>query len=154
MSSGNLSKRFDSPLIINIKVSRLLGLALIVSHMGAALLAVLLPWPTWFQAMLVGGIVASALHVVRRHAWRRGPGAVTGLEIDTDGDYFICRDAGDWLPCRYVESFLSPWLVIVRLTPEGRRRPVSVLLAADAVAPEEFRELRARLHFQTSTAAS
>ena len=154
MSSGNLSKRFDSPLIINVKVSRLLGLALIASHLGAVLLTVQLPWPAWVQTVLVGGIVASALHGIRRHAWRRGPGALTGLEIDTDGDYYVRRDAGDWLPCRYAESFLSSWLVIVRLIPEGRRRPVSVLLAADAVPPEQFRELRARLHFQTPPAAS
>lgn len=150
MNSGNLSKRFDSPLIINIKVSRLLGLVLIASHMGAALLAALLPWPVWVQTALVGGIAASAIHGVRRHAWRRGPGAVTGLEIDTDGDYFVRRDAGDWLACRYVESFLSLWLVIVRLIPEGRRRPVNILLARDAVEPNAFRELRARLHFQVA----
>lgn len=153
MSSGNLSKKYDSPLIINIKVSRLLGMILIASHLGAALLTVLLPWPVWAQTVLVGGIAASALHAVRRHAWRRAPTALTGLEIDADGEYFVRRDAGDWLACRYVESFLSPGLVMVRLIPEGRRRPVSVLLAADAVAPEQFRELRARLHFQTPAVA-
>jgi hypothetical protein len=129
-------------------------MALVVSHLGAALLVVVLPWPVWVQTMLVGGITASAFQEIRRHAGRRGPGALTGLEIDTDGDYFMRREAGDWLPCRYAESFLSPWLVVVRLIPEGRRWPVSVLLAADAVPPEQFRELRARLHFQTPTAAS
>lgn len=153
MSSGNLSKKYDSPLIINIKVSRLLGVVVIASHLGAGLLTVLLPWSLWAQTVLVGGIAASARFAVRRHAWRYASGAVTGLEIDTDGEYFVRRGAGEWLACRYVESFLSPWLAIVRLIPEGRRRPVSVLLAADAVAPEQFRELRARLHFQTPAVA-
>lgn len=152
MNSGNLSRRYDSPLIINIKESRLLGVALLAGHLGAALLAVPLPLPALVLTVLIGGIVASGIHGARRHAWRRGSGAVPGFEIDNDGDYFVRRDTGDWLPCRYVESFLSPWLVIVRLIPEGRRRPVSVLLAADAVAPEEFRELRARLHFQAPSA--
>jgi len=152
MNSGNSSRRFDNPLIINIKESRLLGSGLLAGHLGAAIFAVVLPLPALILSMLIGGIVASGIHVTRRHARRRGSGAVPGFEIDTDGDYFMRRDTGDWIPCRYVESFLSPWLVIVRLVPEGGRRPVSVLLAADAVAPEEFRELRARLHFQSPSA--
>ncbi|MBI5613179.1 MAG: hypothetical protein HY942_08985 [Gammaproteobacteria bacterium] len=122
-------------------------------HLGAAVLTVLLPVPVWWQVLLAGGIAASAAHVLRRHAWRRARGAAIALEIDSGGDYAVRRVAGDWLPCRYVESFVSPWLVIVRLVPEGRRRPVSVLVAADAVATEEFRELRARLYFQTPTTA-
>ncbi len=131
----------------------MLGAVIVASHLGAGLLTALLPWPGWVQAALLGGVAASALQGVRQHAWRRGPGAPTGFEIDTDGEYFVRRGAGEWLACRYAESFLSPWLVIVRLIPEGRRRPVNVLLAADAVAPEQFRELRARLHFQTPAVA-
>ncbi|OGI41778.1 MAG: hypothetical protein A2150_01370 [Candidatus Muproteobacteria bacterium RBG_16_64_11] len=127
---------------------------LTAAHLGAVWLTMLLPWPIWLQGLLAGGIVASAVHALRRHAWRRARAAAIGLEIDTDGDYSVRRVAGDWLACRYVESFVSPWLVIVRVIPAGRRRPVSVLVAVDAVAAEEFRELRARLHFQTPTTAS
>jgi hypothetical protein len=85
---------------------------------------------------------------VRRHALRQGPKTITGLEIDTDGDYSLRVGQGDWTACRYVENFGSEWLVIVRLKPEGRCWSVNLLLARDAVEPNAFRELRARLHFQ------
>jgi len=150
MSSGNLSKKFDSPLIINIKVSRLLGLALLASHLGAAVLILAIPLPIEVQTLLLGALLVSLYPAVMRHALRRGSGAVTGLEIDTDGEYTLRRGEGAWLPCQYIENFLSPWLVIVRLRPEGRRWPVSVVLARDAVEATAFRELRARLHFQVT----
>lgn len=124
------------------------------SHLGAAVLILVIPLPMGVQILLVGAVLASLYQAVMRHALRRGPGAVTGLEIDTDGEYALRRGEGDWTPCQYVESFLSPWLVIVRLRPEGRRWPVSVVLARGAVEASLFRELRARLHFQTTPAAS
>lgn len=154
MTSSKLSKKFDSPLIINIRVSRLLSLVVAASHLGAVALILLIPLPIGVQALLVGALLASLYQAVMRHALRRGPGAVTDLEIDTDGEYALRRGAGDWTPCRYVESFLSPWLVIVRLRPEGGRRAVNIVLARDAVEPNAFRELRARLHFQVAAQES
>jgi hypothetical protein len=154
MTSSNLSKKFDSPLIINIKVSRFLGGLLAVSHVGAGALMWMLPWPVGAKVALTVGLMLSLYREVRRHALRQGPKAITGLEIDTDGDYSLRVGQGDWTACRYVESFRSEWLVIVRLIPEGRRRPVNILLARDAVEPNAFRELRARLHFQMAPAIS
>lgn len=127
-----------------------LGGLLAVSHIGAGALAWMLPWPVGAQAALTVGLMLSLYREVRRHALRHGPKAIAGLEIDTDGDYSLRVGQGDWTACRYVESFLSSWLVIVRLIPEGRRRPVNILLARDAVEPNAFRELRARLHFQVA----
>lgn len=177
MTSSKLSKKFDSPLIINIKVSMFLGGLLAVSHVGAGALVWMLPWPVGAQAALTAGMMVSLYREMRRHALRQGPKAITGLEIDTDGDYSLRVGQGDWTACRYVESFRSEWLVIVRLKLEGtsgsrvdrdgpslkivwmaifrgpleaRRRSVNLLLARDAVEPNVFRELRARLHFQVA----
>ena len=99
---------------------------------------------------LTAGLAVSFTRELWRHALRQGPKAITGLEIDTDGDYSLRTGQGDWTACQYVESFRSEWLVIVRLKPDGRRWPVNLLLARDAVEPNAFREFRARLHFQVA----
>ena len=150
MTSSKLSKKFDSPLIINIKVSWFLGGLLAVSHVGAGVLLWVLPWPVGVQVVLTIGLMVSLAHELRRHALRQGLNAITGLEIDTDGDYSLRVGQGDWTACQYVESFRSEWLAIVRFKLEARRWPVTVLLARGAVEPNAFRELRARLHFQVA----
>lgn len=94
--------------------------------------------------------MVSFTHVLWRHALRLDPNAVTGLEIDTDGGYSVRTGLGGWTACQYVESFQSEWLVILRLKLDARRWPLTVLLARDAVEPDAFRELRARLHFQAA----
>ena len=150
MNSGNLSKKYDSALIINVKDSKLLCGLLTFSHAGAGVVIWLLPWPLWVQAALTAGLAMSLYRTLRYHALHQDRASVTGLEIDTDGDYSVRDPEGDWITCNYVESFRSQWLVIVRLTTGERRRPVTVVLARDAVGPDAFRELRARLQFQSA----
>lgn len=148
MTSSKLSKKFDSPLIINIKISWFLGGLLAGSHAGAGALLWTLPWPGEVQLALTAGLMMSLIHALRRHALRQDPKAITGLEIDTDGDYSLRTGQAGWTACQYIESFQSEWLAIVRLKLDTRRWPLTVLLARDAVEPNAFRELRARLHFQ------
>lgn len=148
MTSSKLSKKYDSPLIINIKVSLFLGGLMAGSHAGAGVLLWTLPWPVGVRLALTAGLMVSLIHALRRHALRQDPKAITGLEIDTDGDYRLRAGQGDWTACQYVESFQSEWLVLVRLKLDTQRWPLTVLLARDAVEPDAFRELRARLHFQ------
>ncbi len=151
---GIVTKKYDNPLIIIIKVSVFLGGLLAMSHIGVGLLIWMLPWPVWVRMVLTIGLMLSLYREVRRHALRQGPKAITALEIDTDGDYSLRVGQGDWTPCQFVESFRSEWLVIVRLNIGDRRWPVSVLLARDAVDPTLLRELRARLNLQVSAGDS
>jgi hypothetical protein len=110
---------------------------------------VLLPLPAWTQIVALCLLVYSLYHVLRRHARLTHAHAVTGLEIDVDGSFSL-RQLGIWTPGRCIENFQSDWLAIVRVKLDSRRRPVNILLARDAVEPNAFRELRARLQFQTA----
>lgn len=151
MSLGYLSRKFNNSLIINIKDSKLLSGLLTASHVGAGAVLWALAWPAWVVTALMLALFVSLYRAVRHHALRLGTEAVTGLEIDSDGEYAYRRGTGDWTPCQYIECYLTSWLVIIRLKTKDQRWPLSVVLARDAVEPGSLREMRARLHFQAGT---
>lgn len=88
-------------------------------------------------------------------SWRRwppllAPPVVDALEWNRDGNWSV-RFLGStqWHPCELRERWLQPWLVILRLRDDSDARTWSVLVVRDAVAPDAFRRLRARLRLQT-----
>lgn len=150
-----MSERFDSNLIINIKVSYLLLTLLLVMHLGSALLVALVPmaWP--LKGLFWVALVASAVEIWRRYGARTARAAVTGLELDREGYCSVRRGPeaeGVWQAYEVAQAVVHPWLVILLLRSEGRRRPLGLAIAADAVEPEPFRRLRARLRLRTRAA--
>jgi toxin CptA len=119
-------------------------------HGGAAVLTgvVALGWAG--QIALWTALTLSFYRSLRRHGLRTSPGAVTDIEIDQDGDVSVRRRGTEtWWPCRLQSRFIHPWLVLLSVRVAGRRWPVSVIVTADAVAPEAFRRLRVRLRLPT-----
>ncbi len=148
-----MSERFDSNLILNIKVSYFLMILLLVMHLGGAMVVslVALAWP--LKVLLWIGLTVSAVQAWRRYGTRTTPAAVTGFELDGEGCCSVRRGpAGVWQTCTLVQAVVHPWLVILLLRSEGRRWPSGLAIAADAVDPEPFRRLRARLRLQTRAA--
>ena len=148
-----MSERFDSNLIINIKVSHFLLILLFVAHLGSALLVAFVPlaWP--LKGLFWVALVASAVETWRRYGARTARSAITGLELDHEGYCSVRRRPEDaWQAYEVAQAVVHPWLVILLLRKEGRRRPLGLVIAADAVEPEPFRRLRARLRLQTRAA--
>ncbi len=148
-----MSERFDNNLIVKIKVSYTLVAVLAGVHLCGALLISVVPLPGFLKTGLWALLVASAVHAIRLHGLRSASRALVELELDTEG---LCsvrqnRDA-NWRAAEIVQSLVHPWLVMLVLKPEGRRRRVSLVLPADAVEAEAFRRLRARLRLQIRAA--
>lgn len=148
-----MSENFDSNLIIEIKVSYLTVAVLGVAHLGAGLLAMTVPLPWLARFALWGLLAVSLVGTARRHGWRAGPGAVTGLELDREG---LCAlrggHSGGWRNGEIVRALVHPWGVLLTVRLDGRRRPAYVTIPADAVAAEPFRRLRARLRLESRAA--
>ncbi len=148
-----MSERLDSNLIINIKVSYLLLTLLLVAHLGSALLVALVPlaWP--LKGLLWAVLVVSAAEIWRRYGARTARSAITGFELDREGYCSVRRRPEDaWQAYEVAQAVVHPWFVILLLRREGRRWPLGLVIAADAVEPESFRRLRARLRLQTRAA--
>jgi hypothetical protein len=116
---------------------RVLATALHMGGLIAALYA--LPVAAWPVAVLLIGFAFW-------RAARTQPGDVTRAQGQLDGDWtLMCRDGQreEGWQVDTERSFCHPWLVILALRRERRRR--YLLLAADAVNADALRRLRVSL---------
>ncbi len=122
-------------------------------HLGGAVLVGLVPL-TWPVRLGLWGMIGFSLHhCVRVHSRRRAPPAVVAMEFDAE-DACAVQLAGEeaWRPCRITSRFVHPWLVLASLRLNGRRRPMGLVIAVDAVPTEAFRRLRVRLKRRSAEA--
>lgn len=142
-------KKSETNLILNIKVSRLLAGIFWVIHLGGMVLAAITPmvWPVRLGLWVALGW--SLYYSLAIHAWRSGRYAITAIELDNEGVASV-RFAGNevWQPARITSRFVHPWLTLMTLRQEGRRWPLKLAIAADAVEPEPFRRWRVALKLQ------
>lgn len=142
-------KNLESNLILKINVSRSLAAILFLTHFGAMTLIAIVPL-MWPLRLGVWALLGWSLYCsVRRYALRRGPNAVEEIEIDKEQELSVRLAGGTaWQNCRLRASFVHPWLILLSLRLDGRKWPVNVVVAADAVEPEAFRRWRVALKLQ------
>jgi hypothetical protein len=144
-----LFERSAINLILNIKVSRLLAGIFLATHLGGMVLVAVTPM-SWLVRLGLWGLLGWSLYYsLITHAWRSGRLAITAIELDNEGMASV-RFAGSetWQPVRITSRFVHPSLTLMTLRLEGRRWPVNLVIAADAVEPEPFRRWRVALKFQ------
>lgn len=133
-------------LSLDIAPSPRLAALLSAMHLAAAASVVLVPLPPYVRALLLAGVVASAVASIGREALRRTPGAVIQITLAEDGRVDTVdargRPRGGWL----VPSFVLPALVVVRYRGDDRRF-YSTVLMKDALDAESFRRLRVHLRW-------
>ena len=136
-----MSKGFDKPLYIKINYSLTLVAIWAVAHAGAGLLlAWVLPWRWGAPALLLLGLAAWL-------DWRRPwPGReVVGLWWLPEG---ACRlEWADGARPRLALRAARPGPLWVSLEFAPPARPRRLVLCADALAPADFRRLRARVRW-------
>ena len=127
------------PQVIELRRSRLLLAGLSAGHLLAMACVLSLPWPLFFQLLLVGLVAAS---------WwrgRRGEGDDLVLRLAAP-DSIACRLRtchSEWRSCRLLPGavVMGP-LVLLRLQSEGEAKLLSLVLMPDSAAPEALRVLR------------
>lgn len=139
-------------LIVELGSSRALTAVLVLLHVGAAVLAFILPIAFVLKVLVVFLVALSLARSVYRHGLRHSRGAITAMRV-TEEEYALRRrNANDWETGRLVDRWVQPWLTIVVVQSDGRRWPTSVVICPDAVASDAFRRLRVRLRLRTAAA--
>ena len=132
---------------IRLHPSRLLLAVLVAAHLGALAVVLVMPLAGWIKAVLVPVVLASMGYAIWRFALLRGRHTLVALKVTRDGLEVETR-AGVWLPTIVLGStFVSPWLAVLHLRPQGRRFMVPVVLLPDALGHDEFRRLRVWLRW-------
>lgn len=137
---------------IEIGASRALTIIAVALHAGAIAVSVLLPVAWWLRAILALLVVANGYLVVSRHTLRFARSAIVAFAMEQEGDAcrWRYRAAADWVDGQLIDRWVRAPLTLLVLRRKGKWWPVSLVLAADAVAPEAFRRLRVRLTLRTA----
>jgi toxin CptA len=143
----------ESPdsLTLELGSSRVLTAVLAALHGGAGALMLVVPLALAPRIALLALIALSLYRTVSVHGLRRSRDAVTALTLGGDDECALRRRGStDWEPGRVVDRWVQPWVTLLTVRCENRRRPASVVICADAVAPDSFRRLRVRLRLGTA----
>jgi toxin CptA len=134
-----------------LRPSYLLAAVLCVAHGTVIAILAVLPLPPWSRLALVPLVLASAVHHVRRDALLRAASSGTALQLKGDGAVLTTR-AGNELVCKVLgDSFVTPYLTVLNLRPEGARFAHALIILPDSLETESFRRLRVRLKWDAQT---
>ncbi|GBG15242.1 uncharacterized protein NMK_2845 [Novimethylophilus kurashikiensis] len=132
-------KPFQADLIPSCRLRALL----VIMH-GLCLIAIVVLPLAW----LVKTVIAMALVASLMIYLRQLPGKVRGLKLTKDGSFSVRLVQDDWVPAEILgSSFVQPWLTVLHLRLEGRKRMLPVVLFPDALPHEAFRRLRVWLNW-------
>lgn len=92
-------------------------------------------------------ILMSLSYYFSRDILRRLPDSWIGISLMQDGISVGTRDGGNFHGRVEKRTVVSPWLLVLRVVPEGQRFPVSRAIFPDTLEAGAFRELCVRLRF-------
>lgn len=139
---------------LSIRRSGYLAWLLVLAHGGALALLWPLALPAWGKSLIVLAVIASLAFFLLSVALLRTPQAVCAIEIRESGEISLQTRRGDWRACRLSgSSYVSPWLTILVLAEEDRRRARYVVITPDNVDADEFRRLRVWLRWAAQRVA-
>ena len=125
-----------------------LAFVLLLVHAGIVGLLLFMPLSLWVLIVLMGGVLASAVHGVWRQALRRGPRAITRLQFRNREQLEIGRRDGSWQSGRILgSSTAGTLLTVLSIRLERERWPVHVVVTGDSLDGEGFRRLRVWLRW-------
>lgn len=124
-----------------------LAVLLLLSHLIAAWAVFAGTLPAPFAAGISLLVAASLAYHLARDAWLLLPASWHRLSVEGRVATVSARD-GSVLVGRVLDgSVVTPWFVVLRVKPDGKRRPVVRAILPDALGGEGFRELCVRLRY-------
>jgi len=124
------------PISIELRRSYLLISSVCTLHCAAAVGIILAPLHWHLRLVLLIAVAVSLAATLR-------PARISSLHLNRDGRLECGLSEGVRVAAPVLSgSTVFPWLVVLRLRPEGARRLVSLPLFADHMSGEEFRILR------------
>jgi len=129
--------------------SRWLAGLLAGMHGFAAAMCWLVPLSQWLAVSLTALLAGSAWHALRRDGFRTLPNSLVAVRLHADGRCAFKVRGETWHQAALLgSSFVSPYLTVLNLQPEGGRFARHLVILPDAVNAEDFRRLRVWLKWR------
>src|SRR5512143_616371 len=132
----------------SLRPSPLLAGLLLLMHLLALIALFTLPLPLWGSALLSLSLMFSLIYGVAGAAWLRLPTSCVSIRLHGDTVELGCRNGASVSGTVQRDTLVTPFLVVLRILPQGAVRSRSVVILADAMAPEALRELRVALRWK------
>ncbi len=143
---------FASPLDVPLARSQRAAFALTSGHTVAGVAAAASLPIVWTLPLLLA-LALSLWHALRHYAWRSAPGAISRLNLSSDGGLTLTRRDGRTVSGSLpAGGFVSCPLIVLHLPGARRWRAIAVVIPADAVDPDQHRRLRVWLNWRLPAA--
>jgi toxin CptA len=140
------SKRFATPLFLDIRRSRLLIAWIVAVHLLGVSVAVLVPLEWFWRAGIILAVAVSLLFSWKKFVFGQSRLSVRRLVWDAEGDWYVVFPDGKEEDARLLpDSFVHPWLVILNLRMRQSGRVISVPFFRDSLDKDTLRKVRVRL---------
>lgn len=131
------------------KPSRQLAMLLLIVHIGSFGLLWPLAVPVWIKVMITGLLIISFIYYLRQDALLTSDAAITVFTLTAEQKCIITTCSGTIIKGSLLaDSFVSPYLTLILIQPQEKRRTYSIVLLPDSLDAETFRRLRVRLRWQ------
>lgn len=121
---------------------------LLSSHLIAVLALCVGAMPPLVRLALLLPVLASLAFHLARDALLMLSASWRSLSVGEAGAATIAARDGSVLTGQVADgSVVTPWFVVLRIRPEGKRRSVARVIFPDAVGGDAFRELCVRLRY-------
>lgn len=122
-----------------------LAILLALMHLLAAFSVAAVPVPLSVSAVLILAVLASLSFYLARDALLLLPGSWRSLSVVEGRAAVVTRNDSELSGSVEGGSVATPYFVVLRFRPEGRRASVARVIFADAMDREAYRELCVRL---------
>lgn len=140
------STAYATPLSLELRSSATLGALVTAAHAGAAVSLAFTSLPLWIRVLGIMTVLASLLRVFPRVVSLRHPDAVHRVLWPAGDEWHLFTRGGRELVGTLLpESYLRPWLVVLRFKIPLSRTPRSVVIVPDMLDANVMRRLRVRL---------
>lgn len=146
MTAGRREERVA--LRIRPRPSRLLGVFLLSTHLLALAAVFAIPLQWYWTAALTVLVLAGLAYSAGVHLLYRVPWAVREVLWTGDGTWVLTLVSGAGAEARLLPSTYVTGKLVVLNFRRGRFRSCTLVIAADALAPDLLRRLRVRLRME------
>ncbi len=113
----------------------------------------LVPIPWTLRIVFFGGLVLSLFYYLRRYALLNMDKSIIEIELRADCTCAVRNRRGEWRDGNLLPAtFIARYMVILNIAPHDSGREIAVVIFADAIHPEQFRELRVILKWKCGKA--